>query len=295
MIYFSLPNLYNHNRLLTNICNLQKRHMEMLKVPVQFVSMYEQLPFCYLCGGVNYNKDHILAYADLQSTSSTKISHLAKRLNFSNLFLQEDDLTDEYFKIVLQAYSNNKSNWIEISNIPVAIKLKEQNVQFELIFSQDADVLYPFTEDNLNTIIEQDLFKLISLPWYKTNLDLSKINDRSKLELTVNNTCPNCSYTCQRSCIEKEHAAIYNYSNHSILLNCEKHPRYTDPKSLNISLEDIKNIYLPLGIKHYKLNHFPDEPQAFIDFIFFFVNYFIKEEYQQHILSRLLKENLYYD
>ena len=294
MIYFSLPNLYNHNHLLNAICGLQKSRTETLKTPIQFVSMIEPIPFCYLCGGINYSTNYILNYSDLQETAKTRISYLAKRLNFANLNLDTSDLSDEYFNIILQAYSNNYSNWIEVSSIPVAMELKENGIPFELIFSQDANILCPFTEEIINTIIEQDLFKLISLPC-NTKLDLTKIQNRSKLELTINNMCNNCSNLCQNICLEKENNAIYNYSNVSNFMSCNRLISYNDKKSMIISLEDINNIYLPLGIKHYKLNDFPNNENALIDFIFFFVDYFIKKEYQQEILTRLVKESRHND
>jgi len=64
MIYFSLPNLYNHTKLLFKICELSKR-LDILKIPVSFVSINEPLPFCYLCGGININKNFILDYNNL--------------------------------------------------------------------------------------------------------------------------------------------------------------------------------------------------------------------------------------
>ena len=290
MIYFSLPNLYHHDKLMLSICHLQKQQNEVFKVPVQFIAMTEPTPFCYLCGGINYNKNQILIYNDLLTSTQAQVSFLAKRLKLSNIHINEDDVNDEYFNVLIKAYENNYSNVIEISNIPIAMWLKEKGFLYDLIFSAEADVLFPFNEDNINTIIEQNLFKLISLPNYATNLDLSKINNRKVLELTVNNICQNCSIQNQKQCISNEHLSIYNYSNHSCFLNCGKHVSYQNQKTINISMEDIQKKYLPLGIKHYKLCEFPDVPQAFIDFIFFFVDYFIKDEYKYKILSQLIKE-----
>ena len=49
---------------------------------------------------------------------------------------------------------NNLSNWIEISNINFAIALKEKYPGYDLIFSNTADILCPFSPDILNTIGE---------------------------------------------------------------------------------------------------------------------------------------------
>lgn len=289
MIYFSLPNLYNHIYLQIAISNL-KKDVNIMKAPVQFVSAYESIPFCYLDGGVNVNKDHIFTYSDLQH--QFKFSNMVKRLDFSNLYIDSNDLKDEYFNLILQGY-NNSSNWIDISNIQIAIDLKNKNIPFDLIFSSNADILSSFSTDIINTIIEQKIFKLISLPAYIdfNKFNLKDIEHKKYLELTINNICKNCSENCQKECIKKEHNSIYNYSNRSYYMNCSNFISYNDISNTNISLKDIQEKYLPLGITHYKLNSFPNIPNAFIDFIFFFVNYFIKEEYQNEILIKLLKEN----
>lgn len=290
MIYFSLPNLYNHKSLIQKIFSLNIRKKDIMKIPVQFIMIEEFIPFCYLSGSVNINKNYILTQSDLQE--KIKYNGITKRLNFSNLYINENDLKDEYFNIILNFYNNN-SNIIEISQLPIAIELKKQKVPFELIFSSNADILFPFSTDIINEVIEQDIFKLISLPVYIdfNNFNLKDIQNKKNLELTINNICKNCPISCQQECIKSEHNSIYNYSTHSSYINCKNFLTYNDNKNINITIEDIQQFYLPLGITHYKLNNFPNTPNAFIEFIFFFVQYFIKEEYQQEILIELLKEN----
>lgn len=288
MIYITLPNLYKYQNLKLALCGLNKEISKM-KIPVHFVSAYESLPYCYLGGGVNVNNGFIFKYHQLQAKSQIHYS-LAKRLNFSNLNIEEKDFKDEYFNIILDLY--DESSWVEVNNIPLAIALKDKYPLFELIFSDTADIMFPLTPETINTIQEQDLFRLISIPtYYNNDLEfLKNIKHRSKLELTINNICKNCSVNCQKNCILTEHNNIYNYSNASIFNNCEKFYAYNDPEATLITLEDIQNVYLPLGITHYKLNNFPKLQNAVIDFVFFIVDYFIKDEYQTEILTKLIKE-----
>ena len=291
MIYFSLPNLYNHVFLIKKIFSFNIKTKDVLKYPVHFITVEESLPFCYLSGGVNINQNFILTQPNLQDT--IKYNGITKRLNFSNLHININDLKDEYFNLILQFYGNN-SNQIELTHLPIAIELKNQNIPFDLIFSSKANILYPFTPEIINTIIEQDIFKLISLPSYLNfdNFNLNNIEHKKYIELTINNICSNCPIAYYQKCIELEDNSIYNYSNNSHYTNCSNFMSYNNKKSINISLNDIQQLYMPLGITHYKLDNFPNTQKAFIDFIFFFVNYFIKEEYQQEILIDLLKENI---
>lgn len=288
MIYITLPNLYKYQNLKLALCRLNKNILKM-KIPMHFVSEYESFPYCYLGGGVNVNNDFIFKYHQLETKAKVQYS-IAKRLNFSNLNIEEKDIKDEYFNIILQLY--DISSWIEVSNIPLAVALKNKYPFYELILSENADIMFPFTSDAINTIQEQDLFKLISIPtYYNDNLEfLKQIQHRSKLELTINNICNNCPVGRQKDCILTEHNGIYNYSKNSIFKSCTKFYSYTDPKAILITLEDIQNKYLPLGITHYKLNNFPNLENEVINFVFFIVNYFIKDEYKNEILLDLLKE-----
>jgi hypothetical protein len=112
---------------------------------------------------------------------------------------------------------------------------------YDLIFSEFADIMYPLTPETINTIQEQDLFKLISLPYYyNNNFDfLKSIKHRSNIELSINNICGCCSKECYKNCILTEHNNIYNYSDSSILNNCTNFYSYNDSKSTLITLKDI--------------------------------------------------------
>ena len=135
---------------------------------------------------------------------------------------------------------------------------------------------------------------MISLPaYYSTNLDFIRaISHRSKLELTVNNICANCSINCQKDCIVAEHSNIYNYSNTSGFKTCANFCSYLNKNASLITLQDIKTTYLPMGITHYRLNNFPDIKNAYIDFVFFVADYFIKDEYKEEIKEWLINNKI---
>lgn len=78
----------------------------------------------------------------------------------------------------------------------------------------------------------------------------------------------------------------FNYSEYNVYNICEK--------SINhfmedvISIEEILDIYAPLGIKYYKLDMFEND-KKYIDFI---RAYFIKPEYVQVFNNILIKEGV---
>ena len=108
MIYFTLPNLYDYHTLALAIYSLNKTP-EKLKMPVQFIATYESIPYCYLAGGININQGLISKYHDLENKARQHFG-MAKRLNFSNLNIEEQDIKDEYFNVILNFTDNKLAN-----------------------------------------------------------------------------------------------------------------------------------------------------------------------------------------
>ena len=92
----------------------------------------------------------------------------------------------------------------------------------------------------------------------------------------------NCSnyFNCQL----QEHLSQYNYSINNNYLNCSK-----KINNCYISLEQIVEQYIPLGFSHFS---FTETENINNDFLFFLIDYFIKEEYKYEILKIFFKEEL---
>lgn len=71
---------------------------------------------------------------------------------------------------------------------------------------------------------------------------------------------------------------------------CPKIKSYDNMQTIMIPLEDIIHKYTKLGITHYSLGPLPHNQRAILDFLAFFVNYFIKAEYRFEIYKLLERE-----
>ena len=103
--------------------------------------------------------------------------------------------------------------------------------------------------------------------------------------MPLTDPCANCSYDTWGSCKSKEHDLLYNFSKQSMLNSCSKRLKYNNPKNILISYDEIQNNYLPLGINHFSLAEFSNND--LMNFIIFFLNYFIKPEHYDTILQYL--------
>lgn len=280
MIYFTLPNFFQNNELINFFKIISKEKQNYFKFPVAFSYATGNFPYCYWNGGYNNNDGPGLLYSDFFNFNLN--SAIPLRFNCSNVYLKNIDYEDTMANTILNICENG-SNSISISDLNFYEFLKEKYPNYSYVFSKEANLKYPISEEIINTLSEY--FDYIEIPYFKT-CDLNFLNNlknKNKIELTINSLCPmNCSnyFNCQL----QEHLSQYNYSINNNYLNCSK-----KINNCYISLEQIVEQYIPLGFSHFS---FTETENINNDFLFFLIDYFIKEEYKYEILKIFFKEEL---
>ena len=287
MFNFTLINFYNAfaiNQLFFNQIYSNKDKLK--EQNISFNQISGSFPFNYWNGGINSNIiGNICQYSDIENVFKQQSKSL--RLNCSNILLNEKDFYNNYNKVILEQ-GQNGSTVIEIANLKLYKFIKENYPNYnKFILSPNAWLNHKLTPDEVNIIAENDDFELISLP---PNLNndieyLKALKYKNKIEITINPRCP--SYCPQyEQCHLQEHNMQYNFSQNSILGNCIKCNSYDIDDSLK--LEDLKSIYIPLGINHFRLEECL--PNELLRYYIFLVKFFIKEEYQEQIIEEGLLE-----
>ena len=273
MIYINLPEFYSNYSIINFLSNIPRDYF---KIETTFSSVSGNFPYCYWNGGFNNNINSNMGKFPLYQEMIGYINeiNIPIRFNCSNIYLTDNDLLDEMGNLILEL-GQNGGNQIAISNISFYEKLKEKFPNYSFIFSREANLIYPMTPEIINTIIEQDIFKLIEIPVSKTkDLDFIKqIKNRKKIEIQINSLCrTNCNNF--NDCKYHEHYAQYNYSGINNYFSCNKKNNYSN--SSLISFDDIINIYYPLGIKNYSIasNLFFEGKEL----LFYLLKTFIKED-----------------
>lgn len=281
MLYFTLPNFYELFISNNFIMILNKEHPEYFKEKITFIQTSGGFPFCSWNGGVNNNFGKGSYYRDFVGCFQKNMVPL--RINFANVLLEEDiDFTNAMGNLIVST-NNNGSNNISISNLKLMEKIEKEFPNYKWVFSREAHLINPFTPELLNYLIDLKKFSLIEIPTdFNDDLDfLKQIKNKNKIELIVN---PRCKKTCEsrEGCAIHEHKAQLSYSGLSNYKNCSNTFDYLNNKRL-ITIEDIKNTYLPLGISHYSFEEYPWISGDLA--IRFYVNYFIKEEYYESVVN----------
>lgn len=281
MIFFTLPYFYENFTINNFLYSLSRTDEHKFKIPVTFNQFSGQFPYCSWNGGINNCKGFLATYQVFNTLYQQAQAPL--RLNCANIGLEDFDFEDCMGNAILKA-NNNSSNLIEISNLEMFDFLKQRYPGYKFIFSKEADLVTPFDENILDALISSNNFELIGIPHrFTKDLDfLRSVKNRSKLEITVNNSC---SYKCKdfKECRISEHFFQLDFSQKSIFKSsCIKNNTNFDNLERCIPIEDLVK-YTNIGINHFTFEiPFSHDFKAFS----FYVQYFIKPEYQYSILTQ---------
>lgn len=286
MIYFTLPNFFEHLNLNNFFIKLQREHNDFFKEKIIFHSVQGQFPYCYWAGNANHNHGDGAFLNNFKSYYEKSFAPI--RFDCSNFLLNEYDYKNRMINLILKE-NENGSNIIQLHDLDILDYLLINYNNYKFIYSNNNILKENYNVEYINNLEELDTFYLIQLPKDKIfDFDfINQIKNKNKLDITIDYYC---ALDCKNYnfCQDKECQYIYNYSNKSVFSSCKKEKN----KSI-IDLKYIKENYIPLGI-----NHFTISPILFAncnqDQIFnFYVNYFIKKEYIPLVYSMMYGEYKY--
>lgn len=285
MIYFTLPGFYFNFNIINKITNLNKKYY---KFPVAFEAATGNFPYCYFNGGYNNNQGLGTLYNDfIQCGEQLNIPIC---FNLSNIFIEKQDFTNTQMNLIL-SLNETGSNMIEFSSFPLYLYLKEKYPNYIYIFSKQAFTLCPdLSAEQIDNLILKNGVDYVSLDErFSTDLYfLETIKNKEKIKIAITSECNNlCSqfYNCRI----QQHKTQYDFSNFNQYYNCPSYTPYHERKPI-LSLEKIKEKYSILGFSHFTLGEtIYDEKQD--NFILFFIDYFIKDEYKYKVLKEILLED----
>ena len=269
--YFKFPSIYSF--LLQNY----RESPEIFKENVEIGSIHDS-PACIWNGGrlmylpetkqgLEYCKDILNEF------------NIPMRFTFTNSLIEEKHTYDTYGNLILDIFNTGKNEIL--CNSPILEKYIRD------IYGDGYKYISSTTKrltEKHEQIAEIDKYYLTVIDYdFNKNFDfLKQMPNPDKCELLCNSACHS---HCQ---FRKEHyenismcQLNYDYDNlETCIYGKSNEMFFTDLNNNCISIEDIENIYLPMGFKHFKLEGRIMSPLDFIETILY---YLIKEEYQQHI------------
>lgn len=276
MIYFSLPMFATNLSFNNAIFHFLMCYPEAKNFPnSNIMASYGNFPYSYWDGNVNNNYGNDIAlYENINLIR--EVSKMPIRLTCSNIFLEEKDLYDVHQNVIFDLFKDC-GNLIEISDLQLYTYIKEKYPNYNFIFSENADLINPFTEEILDVILKQNVFSFITLPkrLSEDNQFLLNLKHKDKYEIIVCDKCCCNNIDSKQECAAREQKYQINFSNKSIYQNCEKTKKYNNAK------DDIFKIneFSKMGFKYFKIDCCP--AKDILVFNQFLIELLIKPEYHK--------------
>lgn len=285
-IYFSFPGFYTHHKLLCILIDLWMNNRELFNEDVILDSIYDGFPCLwnggrYLCGAQDL--------CNVQQTLKPFENTVDLRLTFTNGLVTEQHFFDTYCNVILNELNQfNGSVGITISSNELKQYIESQFPD-RFYFNWSATKCLEDIEE-INHLSETNL--VIPSYQYFNNKEehLAQLLHPENIELIVdegcNDDCPyrrthylsfNKAQLLQTNCVEQ--CAYHNDDFYYGRKTGRKH---------NISLQQIRDYYLPRGFNKFKITG--REEIDSINLIESFVLYLIKPEYQNDIRNQLLHQ-----
>lgn len=252
---FHLPGLFEFYELYKRFLFVYKNHREFFYDFVEISSLYGAPSSCIWGGGrVAFGDEEVKPFLDL-----LKDVGISARLTFSNSLLEEEHLRDPLCnKMCSLLNESDKHNGVIVHSDLLKDFIKNKYPDLELISSTTKVIL---DDQELKEELENDDFSYVVPDFrYNKRLDFFSLlsdKEKNKVELLVNECC----YV---GCKDRKNC-YKNVSEKTLGLECEDHvckaphaeEGYKFSSAMNnptfISVSDIKNTYLPLGISNFKI------------------------------------------
>lgn len=275
MIHFALPDFFFNKDIINYFSFLDIKYFK--RDDISFYCATGNFSYNYWNGGFNNNVGETTMYTSIIEDINN--INLPLRFNCSNIYLQEVDFDNVYNNLIL-SLGENASNSIAISNLDLLKYLKTHYPNYKYVFSKEANLIYKFTPEIINTILDNEDFLYLQIPEeYGANMEfLKEIKDKKRIEVPINYIC---SKQCSRynNCLRHEHEAQYNFSGYNNFFHCAN---TNGLNSIIIPFEKIAE-YEKIGINHFYIN--PSIINGVEKNLLFLITYFIKEEYQVEVLD----------
>lgn len=288
--YYHLPGLFEFYELYSAFLTLYKNHREYFYSWCEIGSIYGAPADCLWGGGrVGFGEDNPEEVLALMREHG-----ISARLTFSNSLLEKTHLSDKKCNSLCEQFSKGSSikNGLIVHSDLLLDYLKAHYPNLYLV-SSTTKVLTDF-EDFLSEVNRQD-FEFV-VPDFRLNKAFEKLDKLSDLQKDkVEFLCNECCYSgCKdrKECYANVSRKNLGIAEHDFSCRApEKDKGYRFSRAMKnpefISVDDIKNIYLPKGFSNFKIEGRGLGSAVVLEFLLY---YMVKPEFQL-----VVREEIYLD
>lgn len=290
--YFHLPGLFEFYELYRVFLPLFREHREYFYDWCEIGSIYGAPSDCIWGGGRtsfgNQNPQDVLKL--------TQEYDISARLTFSNSLLRQEHLTDKKCNELCALFeqSRGKRNGV-IVHSDLLLEYLQLNYKELYYVSSTTKVITDFTQ--FHDELKREEFRYV-LPDFRLNKDFDNLRQLDSFEKNkVEFLCNECCYIgCKDRRVCYEAVSRKNLGEDQ----CEHHctapdagDGYKFSKAMNnpafISINDISNIYLPMGFNNFKIEGRGLGSALILEFLLY---YMTRQEYQLHVREKIYLDNM---
>lgn len=291
---YALCGMYSHYEIIKILLEYKQKCPECFYDNFHFDAVFGNFQFCVWDGGRIFPT---YKHATLEDVIELKhfyndIHNIPIRFIYTNTKIEPQHLDDRFCNEVTELCENTLNEIVV--NSPVLEKyLKENYPSYKYISSTTKCVL---DKNKTKELLNNNDYNLVCLDYnLNYNLDFLKSltqEQKDKTEFLVNAVC-HAGCKMRKKHYDLNSIFSLNYGKKYSLSFCSISDYMLYPYNKNnlngtcnrITYEDIKNIYRPLGFKHFKLEGRTFEAPFFIGTC---VNYMVKPEFQNFIAQEIL-------
>ena len=290
--YYHLPGLFEFYGLYREFLPLFREHREYFYDWCDIGSIYGAPADCVWGGGrVGFGENNPKEVLALM-----KEYGISARLTFSNSLLRTEHLSDKKCNYLCSMFGekNEIQNGVIIHSDLLLDYLKNKYPEFYFV-SSTTKVLIDF--EQLKHEMNRDDF-LYVVPDFRLNKELDKLNrlsekQKDKVEFLCNECCwfgcadrKKCYETVSRKNLGEK------FTEHRCTAP-DAESGYKFSKAMTtpgfIGIDDIKNIYMPMGFSNFKIEGRSLGSALILEFLLY---YMTKPEYQIHVRERIYLDNM---
>lgn len=290
--YYHLPGLFEFYELYRVFLPIYRKHRDYFYDWCEIGSIYGALAECIWGGGRVGFGMHDAG----EVLSLTQEYGISARLTFSNSLLREEHLQDRRCNELCRLFGTNKGvqNGIIIYSDLLLEYLRKQYPGFYYV-SSTTKVLTAFSD--FHKEVQREEFRYV-VPDFRLNKDFEHLNalsqaEKEKVEFLCNECCwfgckdrKMCYENVSRKCLGENCAEHQCKAPHS-----ERGYRFSDAMSNPgfIGIEDIQNIYLPMGFSNFKMEGRGLGSALILEFLLY---YMTKPQYQLRVREEIYLDNM---
>ena len=289
LAHYHLPGLFEFYDFYSEFLPLYQNHPEYFYDWCDIASIYGTPADCIWGGGrTSFGQAHSTDVFAL--INEYKIS---PRLTFSNSLLTENHLADKKCNSLCKLFEKSDAETGIIIHSDLLLDYLKKNYSSFYFVSSTTKVLTDFSD--FETELNRKDFSFV-VPDFRLNKNFEKLkslsqSQKDKVEFLCNECC-NFSCTERKSCYEnvsRKNLGLDVVSHKCTAQNSEQGYRFSGAMKNPgfISLDEIQNIYLPMGFSNFKIEGRGLGSAMLLEFLLY---YMVKPEYQL-----IVREEIYLD